>query len=323
MNESESSGDREAVYSALQLFGNETRGEPPAWHELDDFQHHRLPVERSAEILSHIANSPVYFQQWLDLCEAEEYAASEAPAVAQEQHAAAATDAQGASTRQPQQTSLVENIRQWLAPLFSQPLPVYGGAFAAIMLAVLVVPLLRDTTTVDVHGKLERNMALYMAGAPGNALSAPVKPTTRSLGGLFGPPIQTDIEHFYFGKGLLESEAAVAQTSSDDWTAWRETLETASLDCSKSDNPEQCLSDGADYAQVGQWAMVAHLACQTPDSFATEGGYWSLQYELYVELQQLPAMTRSELLNPAMAAHQPDTPDAMCIAVTDLIKQAQ
>jgi len=323
MNDSDPLDEHEAVFSALQLFGNEPRGAPPQWHELDDFQQHRLPVERSAEVLSHIANSPIHFQQWLDLCEANEWVAEQSPSPTDKTTEYATDDKPAQSNSIPNSsTSLMERLQSWVAPLFAQPLPVYGGAFAAIIVAVLVIPLLRDSGPADLQGKFDRNAALFLAAAPEQEFAPPKNSTTRSLGGLLGPPTASDVEHHYFRLGLLRAQEKLLQSPGSAWVPWRDSLMNTPLDCKNPSARELCETAGPDFTQIGEWAMLAHLACLSPDSFSDDS-FWQLQYEFYTELQQLPAMSSSELLQPTMALHQPVMPEALCFAVSELIQAGQ
>jgi hypothetical protein len=64
MSEATPLDENELVFSALYLLGNPVMGDAPGWQEITDWKRRLLSAERSAEVLSHIANNPVYFQQW-------------------------------------------------------------------------------------------------------------------------------------------------------------------------------------------------------------------------------------------------------------------
>ncbi len=193
MNDATPLDENELAYAALSLFSNKVRGSTPDWAEIEAWHTKALPDDRAAEVLSHVANDATCFQQWLDICEAAEWVEQETRA------SATAKSIQASSTP----ASLKDRVQHWFSSLFGQPLPVYAAGFAALFLAVLVVPLLQDGG--NLQQRLDDSFELYMAAPPAGKISAPLPRKTRSLGNLLDAVTPVKIEQHYFSQGLRQA----------------------------------------------------------------------------------------------------------------------
>lgn len=304
--------ENEIAFTALSLFRNRAHGVKPDWFEIEAWQQKTLSDARAEEVLSHIANDAECFQQWLDICEASDWLEQNAQQV----------ETKNSPETAVSPTSPGESPKGWLASLFGQPLPVYAAGFAALFLAVLVAPLLRNED--NLQQRLNQSYERYMAAPPGAGIASPLPRQTRTLGNLFDQLTDAGIEQNYFSQGIRQGLAKLQATPDSSWIRWLETQPADGPDCAKANDENKCLSVAEDYNTIGQWALVVYYACQGDlmDS-ASSQKFWQQQYELYLDLQKLPAMENSQVLKPVMADHQGQDKESVCLAVDQLLNTLQ
>lgn len=322
--------ENELVFSALFLLGNPVVGEAPSWQEIADWKRRLLSAERSAEVLSYIANDPVYFQQWLDVNTAEHWIEEEAADSEQAAIILQPSRAGDESAQLESRTSLtgsqhdktpgrlLSSARQWWNTLIDKPLLAYGGAFAAVVLAVLLAPLLRETGSGGMSGRIDRSLDSYIASNPGGSVAAPVRRSTRSLGGLLGDVTAQEVERHHFADGLRQSLGILLTEPDKSWSLWSAGLPEKNMDCDDAADAATCRAVEADFRAIGQWTLLGFFACQQLASHGDEV-FWTTQYALYEELALSPAMVNSVVLKPAMSNHQLRTPETLCTAIQEMI----
>ena len=330
MSEATPLDENELVFSALYLLANPVMGDAPSWQEITDWKRRLLSAERSAEVLSHIANNPVYFQQWLDVNTAEQWIEEEAD----DREQAAITPqpdlARDEPTRLEPRTRLtgsqhdktpgrlLSSARLWWNALINKPLLAYGSALAAVVLAVLIAPLLRETGNSGMSDKIDRSLDSYIAGNPGGSVTAPVRRSTRSLGGLLGDVTPQEVERHHFADGLRRSLSILLTEPDKSWSQWSTGLPVKNMDCDEAADAPHCRAVAADFRAIGQWTLLGFFACQQLATHEDEV-FWTTQYALYEELALSPAMANSVVLKPAMSRHQPRTPESLCTAIQEMI----
>lgn len=349
MNPDDNQDENALAWAAVSLLGNEPVGDKPQWHEISAWRAGTLPELRSREVLSHIANDPEYFQQWLDLAEAQQWLEEEqthstlshaTDTAAMNETAAdpamhtppgseesaddpkrdheARPDGDKYSTATPisqprkPRSSIIERFRGWLADSFQQPMPVYGGALAAVVLAVLIAPLLRHSTP-DMQPLLDDGYQLYLqqAGAlPGEPLLAR---NTRSLTGLLDTMSDTEVEQALFQYGLRLSAEALGSDTVANWQAWTRELPDDMPDCSLAQHPDICSSKRDSVTALGQWSLLAHAACQpTARASLDEDSFWQAQYSLHDQFLQDSVLTESEIFGEMLQKLNPASSNTLC-----------
>ena len=317
MNNSNPLSDNELVFSALNLFANKAVGEPPQWHEIADCHTGALSNQRSAEVLSHIANNPIYFQQQLDMFAAEEWLVEEDLPLSASKPVDVAASAEERESKSGF-SSVLTTAGTWLQSLFQLPLPVYGGAFVAILLAILIAPLMQKPTIFTMQQRIDRSLDSYIAARPDALVGTPVPRVTRSLGGLLDEITPADIERHYFQEGLRESLQNLGNKPTNAWAQWADSQQTNPIECNKESIAAQCQRVADNFRTIGAWTMVAYSACQQTSSFKNDT-FWNTQYELYDDLVRLPAMKESTLLKPAMTTDQVKSAEALCVTIDKLM----
>ena len=336
--------DNGLAFAAVSLCANTPQGQAPQWHELAAWRAGNLPEPRATEVLSHVANDPACFQQWLDIAEAESWAEEEAltdvnqsltesVGVNQVSDAGTMTSPSTDRTRSITDTpSLMSKALDSLRSLFQQPLPVYGGAFAAVMLAVLLAPLLNTGNGLSLQEQLDRSMDTYIESGQGYLGTPPPPRSTRTLGGLFDDLSTSDVERLKFQFGMrqfdqqLQQSSAVQISANTEWQSWLTALPEDSIDCSTTADAAHCSSVAVDLQQLGQWSLMNVAACRTLTAHgqaAPSEDYWSAQYALYEQMSNLPSVTRSQVFGPLLPELSQPTPDALCNIVTSLVAAGQ
>lgn len=336
--------DSGLAYAAISLCGNQTRGAAPEWHELSAWHEGTLTPSRADEVLSHVANDAHYFQQWLDIAEAQSWINEEVlsattlnQTIETAAHAITDTpaDVSPSHTTRPRATSIpsvLSKARSVLASIFQQPIPVYGGAFAAVILAVLVAPLLNTGQALTLQQQMDRSLDIYIVS--GNPLTGvpPVPRSTRSLGGLFDELSVSDVERHYLQSGMrqfgqrLDRESVGEIKINDQWTPWLAELPTEPLDCTQAINSTHCTDVADQFMQLGQWALMSAAACQSlllKDAQPLDGDFWSDQYTLYQALIDQPAIAQSQLLAQSLTTLAVQTPEALCTITASVIATSQ
>lgn len=343
MSETDHQGDTDdnrLAYAAVSLCANAPQGDSPEWHELAAWRAGTLPEPRAGEVLSHVANDPACFQQWLDIAEAEAWAAEEALTVANQSSSESAAASQTIDTgntafaptdaaRPSKNTlSLMNKVRDSLRSLFQQPLPVYGGAFAAVMLAVLLAPLLQTGNGLSLQQQLDRSMDTYIESGQGYIGTPPPSRNTRTLGGLFDDLSTRDIEQLHFQFGMhqfnehLQQSASAQLSMSTEWQSLLANLPTESIDCSAAEDTEHCTSVAPEFQQLGQWSLMNAAACQThsaQNQAKQVEDYWPAQYTVYEQIRVLPSLTRSQVFGPLLPELPQSTPESLCPIVTSIV----
>ncbi len=332
--------DNRLALAAVSLCANAPQGDSPEWHELAAWRAGTLPEPRASEVLSHVANDPACFQQWLDIAEAEAWAAEEALTAANQSssdtaatsHASdtgntafAPTDRARPSTNAP---SLMNKALDSIRSLFQQPMPVYGAAFAAVMLAVLLAPLLQTGNGLSLQQQLDRSMDTYIESGQGYIGTPPPSRNTRKLGGLFEDLSTSDIEQLNFQFGMhqfnehLQQSDSAQSSMSTQWQSLLANLPNESVDCSTAVDTEHCTSVAPYFQQLGQWSLMNAAACQThsaQDHATQVDDYWLAQYTIYEQMRVLPSLTRSQVFGPLLAELPQSTPESLCPIVTSIV----
>ena len=314
MSESKDNNDNAYAYAAVSLFGNEPMGEQPQWYELTAWREGTLSAERSAQVLSYIANNPDIFQQWLDMIEAEQWVEDEQTLTASEQ-----TLDYSSNTAKQSGTSLLNNVRDWLAPIFNQPIRVYGGAMAAIVMAVLIVPLIKKGE-IDLQQQLNASVDSYLL-MDAELPAPPVRRVTRSLGGLFDELSISDVERQQFQFGLRRSAQALGSETTAQWSAWMEELPSERVDCGRAIDNELCSTSAGDIYAMGQWTLLNYAACEAGVANTDDSGdqYVQKQTELFDLLRKQPGLTQSTLFSPLLDKLEANTSAALCQRVLQIM----
>ncbi len=290
MSSSERLTDNEVAFAAINLFANEPTGVQPDLQDIEDWHHGLLSEHRAEEVLSHVANDSECFQMWRDICEAEQWLA-ENPL--QEADGALSQDTTQ-QTDNPSPLNLVGWLRKAGKAWSERPLPAVGGAVAATVLAVLIVPKLvtSPATGIDmVNTGLEQYSAMG-APLPANAMQARA---TRSLAGVLGNLSDEAVEKHQLSLGMRQGFDALNVDNAAQWTPWYESLESDAVDCSIATNPEHCQAIAADVETMGQWALVNHFACQNAQ--ALPDGFVDQQAKALTSLLALDSLKQSALIS--------------------------
>lgn len=310
MTETDNDNDNAIAYAGVSLFGNRTEGPPPQWHELSAWRSGTLPEKRATQILSHVANDPEYFQHLLDLVEAEQWSAEEA--------AGAQADSVIDSKPSKASTSFsTDRLRHWLGSVFHQPLPVYGGAIAAVLLAVLVVPMMQQADS-QLHQQLDDNLDLYRNSDLGLPAQPPMDRRTRQLSGLFESLSTVEVEQAHFQHGMRLSAEALGSEAVSPWLAWTTDLPHEALDCKTALEIEQCQASRDDLTALGQWTLLAYAACQTRTQNSNQTAivdanvFWQAQLSLYEQLSQRPPLMQSTLFSPLLNTPLANASESLC-----------
>ncbi len=307
MSDSTDHNDNALAYAAISLLGNEPMGAQPQWHEISAWRDGTLSAERSAQVLSYIANHPDVFQQWLDMVEAEQWIAEE-QSTASADYDLSHTDA----TAKQANSGLLQSIKDWLAPVFNQPMQVYGGALAAIFMAVLIVPLLQKDQ-LDLQQQLNAGLDSYLL-MDAELPAPPVRRSTRSLGNLFDDLSTADVERQQFQFGLRRSALALGSETTDRWSSWVNELPSELVDCTRAIENELCVAGASDISAMGQWTLLNYAACEAGVASSTSSGkqYFQQQTALFDLLRKQPGLTQSTLFSPMLGKLETSTPQALC-----------
>ncbi|MFK7861768.1 MAG: hypothetical protein AB8B64_23330 [Granulosicoccus sp.] len=322
------------AYTAITLCGNPPVGAAPQWHELTAWREGTLSTQRSAEVLSHVANDPVYFQQWLDIAEAESFVAEEAHS----QNASRVNDARTTQAAQSEAhqsspaSKLLSKFVRSFRGLFQQPLPVYGGAFAAVILAVVVAPMLRTGPVLSLQQQLTQSTDAYIEAGNGLTGQPPVARAIRSLGGLFDDLSVSEVEQIHLQTGQkrfyeqLLSATGSQQLVSSAWQEWLEELSATAVDCTQAADPEHCLAVADDFQLLGQWSLMNSAACDTlttDGSDVMEPDFWTEQYVMYENLQSLPGVAQSARFASLLPSLGTQAPESLCTIANSVLAASQ
>jgi len=315
MTDNKKDNDNAIAMAAIGLFANEPKGSPPEWHEIHAWREGQLSAERSAEVLSHVANNPDIFQQWLDLADAESWVDDEQTTAANE------SSLNSAASNTP--TSLWQGAKSWLASLIKLPLPVYGGAIAAILMAVITVPLMQ-TGNINPQQQLDESMMSFPDLE--NALpGAHAQLATRSLENIFDELSNTDVERHQFQFGLRRFSDALTASRKAPWTDWITSLPSEPVDCGKAIDGEFCKTSAPALAALGQWTMLNYAACNTSSakSIANDDVFWAGQSNLFNQLREQLGATQSTLFSPSLDKLDANTSVAICLRMESLMTAGQ
>ena len=340
--------DNRLAFAAVGLLGNMPKGKAPQWHELAAWRAGNLPDARAIEVLSHVANDPTCFQQWLDIAEAEAWTQEEAQADSDLPKGfsksgstfgdnVSNSDAKGSRFADRNRTitdttSITGKVIDSLRSIFQQPLPVYGGAFATVVMVVLLVPLLQTGDGQSLQQQLNRSLDTYIESSQGYLGNPPLPRNTRSLRGLFDDISTSDVERLQFQFGMHKFNQQLMQSSaaqgsmSDDWQAWLAVLPEKSVDCDTATDTAHCDAAATDFQQLGQWSLMNAAACRTSSSqghAALDEDYWSAQYALYDRIRDLPSVARSQLFSPLLPVLQKRDPESLCEIVASIAAAGQ
>lgn len=327
MNSSDSMSDNEVAFAAINLFGNKPTGAEPDWQEIQDWHAGLLDDARAEEVLGHVANNPECFQKWRDICEAAEF-------LEQSPLADVASDAVVETHQNTQQSAdrpAPWDLAGWLSKgmkaITSQPLPAMGGAVAATVLAVLIVPKMLSGPASNPSDMINSSLSQYSAlGAP-MPQALPFKPKTRSMAGVLGNISSDDIEKHHFNSGMknafeLINKADSAQAGTAEqagWTPWLNSLPESDIDCALAADEQHCSNTAADMKALGQWALLNHLACTS--TAAIPDDLKQRQNDTLTALTKQDSISSSKLLNP-LANSRANESDNGCSLATNLIEIA-
>ena len=340
--------DNRLAFAAVGLLGNMPKGEAPQWHELAAWRAGNLPDARAVEVLSHVANDPACFQQWLDIAEAEAWTQEEAQAdsdmpegLSENESTIGDTvgnsDAMGSRFADRDRTitdtpSMTGKVIDSLRSIFQQPLSVYGGAFATVVVVVLLVPSLQTGDEQTLQQQLNRSLDTYIESSQGYLGNPPLPRNTRSLSGLFDDISTSDVERLQFQFGMHQFNQQLMQSSgtqvsmSDDWQVWLAALPENSVDCDTATDTAHCDAAATDFQQLGQWSLMNAAACRTSSiqgHAALDEGFWSAQYALYDRIRDLPSVARSQLFSPLLPVLQQRDPESLCAIVASIAAAGQ
>lgn len=317
MKSSDNLTDNEVAFAAINLFANKPVGPEPDWQDIQDWHMDLLDDDRADQVLSHVANNPDIFQMWRDICEADEFLA-ENPMTEETVNTTATT---ARSSENPAPWDLVGWLSKGTKAIFGQPLPAIGGAVAATVLAVIIVPKLMNDPTANPGDLVNSTLSQYAAlGAPLPATALPAR-TTRSLAGVLGNLSTDEIEKYQINNGFrqafdtIRNEKSTPETDTNLalWMPWRESLPEATVDCTLAADQAHCKNVSADMTMLGQWALVTHLAClngvHTTDSRTT-----STSDNAYAALANLNSIKDSSLLTPFVSQDIVESGDKCSLA---------
>jgi len=319
MSSSERLSDNEVAFAAINLFANEPNGTQPDLQDIEDWHNGLLSENRAEEVLSHVANNGECFQMWRDICEAEQWLADnplEQEALSTTQEAAYSA---GQTDAKPSPLNLMSWLRRARKAWSERPLPAIGGAVAATVLAVLIVPKLVTSPTSGadmVHAGLEQYSALG-APLPADAMQARA---TRSLAGVLGNVSDEAVEKHQLSLGMRQGFDALNVDDPGQWTLWYDSLETDAIDCASAANAELCQAVSTDAATIGQWALVNHLACQNAD--ALPDGFVAEQTDALTTLSELDSLKQSALIGPSLSSVTETGHAKLCTTANTLMLQA-
>ncbi len=249
----------------LLLGRTEPFGEPPDLIEIDQWSADQIDTARGAEIASYLANDSRYFQQWLELQEAEQWLEKNTEDESIEQPeplqpgalpAAASHDEVEAVVPKVRSVGLVRRVVGKLSTAANVP---YIGAAVAALLVFFVLPFQffsGGSTRYDLNDQFASYSAI---GAP-----APVMPwqpgATKSLQ---VPPVELSA----FRAGASDAIARLKSVNPDfDWSQWVDVLPTDEQDpCADSDD-SRCGPSLADMKVLGEWSVLTHAACAASES---------------------------------------------------------
>ena len=322
-NSSDNNDDHALAYAAVSLFANESRGQAPQWHELSAWRNGTLPEDRSAEILSHVANDPDCFQQWLDIVEAEQWIEQQAiiDTVTRAPDASAPTSTASSGTQSDSATSLstpLNSTMRWLRSLFDQPLAVYGGALAAITLAVLIVPLMRESEVLTLQQQMDRSLDTYIDSQAGLPTATPAGRSTRNLGGLFDDLSPADVARQHFQYGMFLAAQKIGTGDSAQWQTWREQLQSTPPNCDAASDKGDCELIASDVSALGQWTLLNFAACRH-GSEITQEDYWATQLDLYEQFITTGTLSSNPVFGPYLSALNEQTSEVLCAVVEPLL----
>lgn len=336
VSESAKPDENALAYTGVSLLGNEAKGEPPEWHELQAWRAGTVGAERAAQILSYVANHPDYFQQWLDLVEAEQWAADEAIATDEAQHTAHAPPSNPTSNDEPAKPGYpdrqgspldraLETLTQWARTLYQQP--VYGGALTALLLAVLVVPVMLQTEQASLQQQMDRSLDTYIENTALLPGTVPPARNSRNLGGLFDELSITDVERQSFQFGLYTAANAFTSPATASWQAWLAELPDGPVDCNSALDSAHCQMAISDHALLGQWAFLTYAVCQNANLQTNNSTDAELNLaqmaNLYKQLIASDAMQSSRLFAEQRPSPENVSPEALCDVANQLLLRGQ
>ncbi|MFK8079447.1 MAG: hypothetical protein AB8B97_04115 [Granulosicoccus sp.] len=340
------------AYAAVTLCGNTSRGAAPQWEELSAWSLGTLDSNRSAEVLSHVANDPICFQQWLDIAEAQSWVEEEARMNSESETTGTTStlDTSGplSESAHPQNQSRgasrsnspISNALAVLKGFFQLPLPspggsgvaVYGGAFAAVCLAVLIVPLMRTGETLSVQQQLDRSTDAYIVAGNSFTGAPPIVRRTRSLTGLFDDLSISDVEQRHLQSGQkvvfdkLQSAQRTEQPLADAWQEWLAELPAGKVDCDEAIDSAHCTRVANDFQLLGQWSLLNATAC---DTLVESGGqnlptdFWQEQYIIYNTIRSSQSLSQSTRFAAIMPPVQHPTPRTLCSIANSVMAASQ
>ncbi len=271
MSDTNPISDSEVAFSAVQLHHVKPKGNAPSWQEIHDWHSRTLDDARAAEVLSHIAHDPVVFQQWKDISDAEIWLADENGKTNTEN--LPEENAKNDQTHTADSVSADDNSQSnvvWLSKfkkrLQARPLPALGGAIAAGLLIVLVIPQLQQSDTADLGSTANPLINQYIAlGAPLPANAPPIR-KTRAMAGVLGNISKPDVHLLQLKRGQLLGFNAISTSPPAQWQPWRGSLPVSAVDCSTASDQAACSASQTPINELGRWSIAQSLLCQSGDA---------------------------------------------------------
>lgn len=266
--------EHKRVIAGLQLLRNEPKGLAPHKRDITLWVQGSLVIERAEEVASWVANHPGYNQIWLEVI-AEVHGAKSAQPEPRE--------------GEPVITSVPGKAlaRTWMQCLHDlSRSQMLGGALAAGLLAVFVVPVMLQQTSTQVL--MDESYSLY--GSTWSEVTPPeIEPKqSKGLREFLQSAVVQDYTayHIRYGFGrFVERSSAIQKTN---WSGFRNGLPAEFLSCRASsvgkDNIEKCDYAANFFADLGEWSLMTYSVCRDHNEVdSTE--FWAQQHTVIKRLQ--------------------------------------
>lgn len=305
MNNDAQTQTREWLYAlaASKLTKGETHGDRPSLLEIEQWRQGAMQGARADQVLSYVAHDEQCFAQWRDLC--------------QEQRWLDQFEAQQTLDDQPHLAKAPSEQKSgWLSGTIARIgtgfKPVWGGAIAAGLLALLVVPAMfrpADDSIAQTY--------LQQLGSAENLLGAEFPPVLGRLTKAIQPldNSSVNVAKRQFQQGLAAVADKVDDSQDARWSDWRETLPEAVIcdgvatgDCSAQAMRNQAL---------GSWSLVTALACGNSQ---TDNNFWAQQAGVLNELVS-EELAQGHFLAQRLQQPLPTGQQALCQLANGLLGQ--
>ena len=305
MNNDGQTQSREWLYAlaASKLSKGETRGERPSLVEIEQWRLGGLLQERADEVLSYVAHDEQCFGQWQDLCAEQRWLDQEERQEPLQDQPAAASEP--VVTQEHWLSGAVARISRGIKP-------VWGGAIAAGLLALLLVPaMFRPADDNVAQAYLQQlSSAEKLMGAEFPPVLARQTKSVQPLDDLANNPEQRQ-----FRQGLAAAASRVSDITDERWQAWRTSL-PAPVSCDGQRDGD-CSAQAVQNQALGSWSLVTALACQNN---ATSADFWPSQANSLTELLSVE-LPQGHFLARRLQQPLPTAKPSLCQLATGLLGQ--